>query len=159
MNMRYPVLFFLLTSAATVALAAPTSTFMGDWSTTDHSVVRIEPCAGGSGAAGKTVCLTVIKVPADAPRGKDGQVTDGQNPDPGLRSRPICGLVIGSGFRETDPDHLADGKLYDPNNGHTYSGTIALNGDTLHLRGYVGVSMFGRTETWHRSPTITPCKS
>ncbi|MBW4038841.1 MAG: DUF2147 domain-containing protein [Acidobacteria bacterium] len=155
--MRFFGYLFLLTCAA--AAAASTTSVMGDWTTADHSVVRIEPCSNSSAAAGKTVCLTVIQVPPNAPRGKDGQVTDGQNPDPNLRSRPICGLVIGTGFQQTDPDRLADGKLYDPNSGRTYSGTIALNGDTLHLRGFIGVSLFGRTETWHRSPAITPCKA
>ena len=145
----------LLLTCATAFAAAPT--VMGDWNTADHSVVRIEPCSSAAGTPAKTVCLTIVKVPPDAPRAKDGKLTDEQNPDPSLRSRPLCGLIIGNGFQQTDANHLTGGKLYDPKTGHTYSGTIASDGDTLHLHGFIGISIFGRTETWHRSPTITPC--
>lgn len=140
------------------AMAAPAAGVLGDWTTPDASVVRIAPCGTGGGAAGETVCLTVVKVSPGAPPDKDGKLADGQNPDSRLRSRPLCGLVIGSGFQQSDPEHLAGGHVYDPNTGRTYSGTIVSSGDTLRLHGFLGISVFGRTETWHRSPTIIPCR-
>jgi uncharacterized protein (DUF2147 family) len=43
------------------------------------------------------------------------------------------------------------GRVYDPNSGNTYRGTITLiDADTLKLRGYVGITLFGRTEIWKR---------
>jgi uncharacterized protein (DUF2147 family) len=44
-----------------------------------------------------------------------------------------------------------DGEILDPKNGKVYSAKIELDGkDKLKVRGYLGVSMFGRTQTWYR---------
>jgi len=44
-----------------------------------------------------------------------------------------------------------DGQIMDPKNGKIYDCKIELKGtDKLHVRGYMGVSMFGRTQTWYR---------
>ena len=138
---------FLAASAlSTSAFAAPPNGVLGDWKTTTGSIVRIEPC-------GSAVCLTVVKLPPTAP-----ERTDQQNPNANLRSRPLCDLVVGDNFEQLDPSHLTDGKLYDPKSGHTYKGTITAAGDTLHLHGYIGISLFGRTETWHRVPAVTACR-
>ena len=59
-------------------------------------------------------------------------------------------------FSETSaPDVLLmqpdDGEIYDPKNGKTYSGTINIvSKNRLNLRGYVGISWFGRTSHWTR---------
>jgi uncharacterized protein (DUF2147 family) len=132
----------LILLATTTALAAPTNGVLGDWKTTTDSIVRVAPC-------GSEVCLTVIKLSPSAPA-----TTDQQNPDDTHRDRPLCGLQVGTGFRQIDPAHLADGHLYDPKTGHTYRGTITAAGDTLQLHGYIGISLFGRSETWHRVPTL-----
>lgn len=81
----------------------------------------------------------------DAPR------HDALNPDPALRSRPLRGLIIMSGFRYDADGRWVGGRVYDPNSGNTYKGIISLvDANTLELRGYVGISLFGRTETWKR---------
>lgn len=83
--------------------------------------------------------------PGDAPRHDD------LNPDPALRSRPLRGLIIMSGFRYDSDGRWVGGRVYDPNSGNTYKGTIRqVDANTLELRGYVGISLFGRTETWKR---------
>ena len=83
--------------------------------------------------------------PGDAPR------YDDLNPDPTLRGRPLKGLTIMSGFRYDGDGRWVDGRIYDPNSGKTYKGTIRqVDANTLKLRGYVGISLFGRTETWTR---------
>ena len=83
--------------------------------------------------------------PGDAPR------YDDLNPVPALRSRPLRGLTIMSGFRYDTDGRWVDGRIYDPNSGNTYKGTIQqVDANTLKLRGYVGISLFGRTETWTR---------
>ena len=76
---------------------------------------------------------------------------DGQNPDPALRSRPLLGLTILAGFRHEADGRWVGGQIYDPNSGKTYRGTITvLDDNTLDLRGYVGIPLIGRTETWRR---------
>ena len=82
--------------------------------------------------------------------GETGRV-DEKNPDPGLRSRPLFGLRIMNGFTYDGDRKWTDGMIYDPNSGKTYKCKLELDGDdTLKVRGYVGVSWFGRTEKWTR---------
>ncbi|MGD0839162.1 MAG: DUF2147 domain-containing protein [Polyangia bacterium] len=84
--------------------------------------------------------------------GADGQpVRDDHNPDVSLRQRPLMGLQILWGMRSKGDGEYTDGQLYDPAHGKTYSGKAVLVSDhVLQLRGYVGISLFGRTETWTR---------
>ena len=83
---------------------------------------------------------------------------DVKNPAPALRSRHLCGLQIGYDFHPAGPAHAEDGRLYDPKSGRTYHGEMTSEGDQLHLRGYVGMRMFGRTEIWTRVTTpVKPC--
>ena len=87
--------------------------------------------------------------PNDRPGGAPRH--DELNPDPALRGRPLKGLTIMSGFRYDKDGRWVDGRIYDPNSGNTYKGTIQqVDANTLKLRGYVGISLFGRTETWTR---------
>ena len=83
---------------------------------------------------------------------KDGKPkVDSKNPDKNKQSQPIIGLVILQNFT-FDDEEWEDGKIYDPESGKTYSSYIYLKDkNTLKVRGYVGVSLFGRTETWTRT--------
>lgn len=91
--------------------------------------------------------LDWIKVPNDE-TGKPK--TDKNNPDPALRSRPDLGLELLKDFTFDGDNVYEDGTVYDPKNGKTYSCKLTLEGNTLRLRGYVGISLFGRTELWTR---------
>ncbi len=74
--------------------------------------------------------------------------TDENNPDAKKRSQPILGLLILKGFEKDGDNEYEDGTIYDPKNGKTYSCKIKHKGKTLDVRGYVGVSLLGRTTTW-----------
>ena len=77
---------------------------------------------------------------------------DVHNPDPSKRSRPIIGLVIMSGFVKKSDMHWENGTIYDPRNGSTYSCTLDLDGpDRIKVRGFIGISLLGRTEIWTRA--------
>ena len=76
---------------------------------------------------------------------------DELNQDPKLRSRPRLGLPVLADFVKDGDDKYTDGTIYDPNNGKTYSCTITYKGKTLAIRGYIGISLFGRTTTWSRA--------
>ena len=95
---------------------------------------------------GGDVCASVVAISKTAPA-----TNDGNNPDASLRSRPICNLMIGSGFHPRDVNHAEDGRLYDPESGKTYKGSMTADGSTLNLRGYIGFKAFGRSETWTRT--------
>lgn len=86
--------------------------------------------------------------------GKGESTKDIKNPDVKLRSRDLIGLVILSNF-EFDEDEWNNGTIYDPREGKTYSCVITMkNKNELNIRGYVGVSLFGRAEVWTKSTTI-----
>lgn len=76
---------------------------------------------------------------------------DELNEDEKLRSRPRLGLPVLYGFVKDGDKKYTDGKIYDPNNGKTYSCNITFKGDKLDIRGYIGISLFGRTTTWTRA--------
>ena len=54
---------------------------------------------------------------------------------------------------ERDGDTWTDGSILDPDNGKTYRSTLKLadNGRPLEVRGYIGISLFGRTQRWIRA--------
>ena len=83
--------------------------------------------------------------------GNQKESKDTNNPDPTLRNQNLIGLVILKKFTFNGNDKWEDGTIYDPNNGKTYSCVIKLKDEkTLEVRGYVGISLLGRTEVWTR---------
>ena len=84
---------------------------------------------------------------------KDGDPPrlDDLNPDPELRNRPLDGIIILHGF-EYKGDHVwKGGTIYDPNSGNFYKSSMKLvDRNTLKVRGYIGISLFGRSDTWTR---------
>jgi uncharacterized protein (DUF2147 family) len=66
------------------------------------------------------------------------------------KNKPIMGLVIIKGLQK-DGDEYNGGTITDPNNGKVYKCYIELEGaNTLNVRGYIGFSLLGRTQTWTR---------
>jgi uncharacterized protein (DUF2147 family) len=118
---------------------------LGYWKEPQGSVIHVDHC-------GKDVCATLVAISKSAP----SQV-DGKNPKTGLRQRPLCGLRIGEGFHLTSPGKAEDGMLYDPKTGKTYHGTMTAHADKMDLRGYIGLSLFGRTERWTRTEQTAQC--
>ncbi len=89
-----------------------------------------------------------------APFGVDGQtLRDINHRDASRHDTPVVGLAMLSGFRRDsdDAEIWTGGSVYDPGNGRTYQGTIRMDGeDRLLLRGFIGISLLGRTTTWIR---------
>ncbi len=87
--------------------------------------------------------------------GKDTHHADGspkldtKNDNPAMRKQPILGMVLLKNFEFEDPQWV-NGRVYDPNNGKTYKCKMSFEGEKLQIRGYIGISMFGRTEVWER---------
>jgi len=66
------------------------------------------------------------------------------------KGKPIKGLVILKNLKK-DGDEYSGGTIMDPNNGKVYKTYIALDSpDILKVRGYIGFSLLGRTQYWHR---------
>ena len=65
-----------------------------------------------------------------------------------LKNKPIQGMVILYDLKKSG-NEWTGGKILDPNSGKEYKATVKLNGkDKLDVRGYVGISLVGRTQTW-----------
>ena len=63
---------------------------------------------------------------------------------------PVIGLVILSGLKKDGAEYTA-GKILDPDNGKVYSSKrLTDGGKKLNVRGYIGVSMLGRSQIWDR---------
>jgi uncharacterized protein (DUF2147 family) len=84
---------------------------------------------------------------------KNGKpVTDAYNPNPKLRQQPVQGLVILHNLSLSSANLYENGTIYDPNNGKSYSLKITQKDkNTLELRGFLGISLLGRSQTWTRA--------
>lgn len=138
-------LLALLSLLPALPLSAAASSLFGDWKTADGSVVRTFPCSRG-------LCMKIVTITPKAPGTQDRN-----NPNASLRQRSLCNLEIGTGFNLSGNAAATGGMLYDPQSGRTYKGNIDLVGDTLKLRGYIGIALFGRTEVWHRANGVKAC--
>lgn len=66
------------------------------------------------------------------------------------KNKPILGLVIIKGLTKNG-DFYDGGKVIDPKTGESYHCKIMLKGkDKLIVRGYIGIPLFGRSQTWIR---------
>lgn len=67
------------------------------------------------------------------------------------KDQPIIGMTILTGLKQ-EGDEYTGGQILDPANGKTYKSRMSLSagGKKLDVRGYVGVPMLGRTQTWNR---------
>jgi uncharacterized protein (DUF2147 family) len=65
------------------------------------------------------------------------------------KGKPILGMEIIRGLKK-DGDEFTGGTITDPKTGKTYKCTITKSGDKLNVRGYMGVSILGRTQIWDK---------
>ena len=74
---------------------------------------------------------------------------DLKNPNPSLRKRDLLGTELFTNFIYKDGSY-EEGKIYDPESGKTYDCKMSLDGKRLKVRGYIGISLLGRTEMFER---------
>lgn len=124
--------------------AASSPDIFGRWVVeSGKAVIELFPC--GKEACGKLVWLQNPFTQAGEPK------RDLKNPDPALKTRPICGLRLVSGLQMSDDGAWEDGTIYSTRDGKNFGVDIKPNGsNALKVRGYVGVSLFGRTQNWRR---------
>lgn len=126
------------------ALAQNADAILGKW-INPNGEGQIQIYKKGNLYYGKLVWL---KFPNDEVTNK--AKLDKNNPDKSLQSRPILGLEILKNFKFDGDDVYEDGNIYDPKNGKDYSCKMTLNGNKLKIRGYIGISLLGRSEVWTR---------
>jgi len=140
--MTLAVSLMLLTSIHAVQAQVPQDSIVGAWES-DEKDVRMEFFKDGDVYKGKLLWGNKIVE-------SDGQTSkkDVKNPAPDLRARNIIGMVSLTGLA-WDGKEYTGGKIYDPPSGKTYSCKAWVEGDKLHLRGFMGVSLMGKTVLWH----------
>lgn len=74
---------------------------------------------------------------------------DSENPNEALQKREILGIELLTNFKFNNGEY-ASGRIYDPESGKTYDCKMNLNGNKLKVRGFIGISLFGRTEIFER---------
>lgn len=132
------LLFFLLIGSTSVFSQNKPDDILGEWLGPNKDS-RVLIYKQGNTYSGKITWGT----------GSDPK--DIKNPNPALRSRDLIGTVILNGFQFDGKYTWEKGTIYDPRSGSTYHCTMRLkDGNNLSIRGYVGISLLGRTENWTR---------
>jgi len=141
--LRKSSLFILLLLISVSTFAQKKDDILGKWLNSSGEG-QIEIYKRGDKYFGK---LAWIKEPNDE---KGKPKTDQKNPTESLRGKPILGLEILKNF-VFDDGKWSDGTIYDPKSGKTYSCKLSLkDSNQLSIRGFVGVSLIGRTEVFKR---------
>ena len=141
-----PTMMKPVTAAAMVLLlyatAARADTPAGLWAT-GESHIEIYQC-------GELLCGRIVEL--DEPLDADGNPkVDSKNPDPTLKGRPLLGIDLIANFSRKSDKRWVGGTIYDPRDGKTYKCKMTLKkNETLEVRGYVGMSLFGKTVVWTR---------
>jgi len=153
MRVRNILLFaaMIILSIPVVSLAAGADDIVGVWFNGEKDAkIEIAKCA--EKYCGKIVWLKEPNYPEGSKDGTPGTPKlDHNNPDGLLKKDPILGLQIVYDFTFAGDDLWKDGRVYDPKNGKTYKGKMTLVSPTrLDLRGYIGISLIGRTTIWTR---------
>lgn len=142
---KFVILSIALLFGLIGSVSAQTLSPLGVWTNSEKKATfEIYKC--GDKLCGRIVSLTI---PNDPKTGRPK--TDSQNPDPKLRSRPRLGLVFMQGFEYDEDNKWDDGKIYDPETGKTYSCYMKMeNANTMEVKGYIGFSLIGKSQTWTR---------
>lgn len=116
----------------------------GTWTTIDdktgakRAIVKISDSGG-------ILNGTIVKVFPQA--GDTGMCT---NCPGSFKGKKITGLTFLWGLKADGNNEWSGGSILDPKTGKVYKAKATLKGNKLYVRGYVGVSLLGRTQTWVR---------
>lgn len=149
MSAKQIVAVLLLGVLGFSAHAADLSTPVGLWRTIDdstgkdRSLLRIVEVGG---LLEGRVEKTLNRQPDDDPDGLCRKCTGTR------KDQPIVGMTILTGLKKDGKGVWAGGEILDPGNGKTYRCKVKLvdGGTKLEVRGFIGVSLLGRTQTWIR---------
>lgn len=82
----------------------------------------------------------------------------GEDPNPNCdkctgdkKNKPVIGMMILTGLKK-DNSQWAGGEILDPQNGKIYrcKAWLENKGHDLHVRGFIGMALLGRTQIWKR---------
>jgi uncharacterized protein (DUF2147 family) len=128
---------------------AQDKTVVGKWKTIDDETGKpksiVEIIKDGEQFKGRIIALLNPEKPNPVCEKCEGEKKD----------KPIMGMEIMSGLTEKEAGaEWGGGEILDPNNGKTYKVRLRLKeeGKQLEVRGFIGFSLLGRSQMWHREP-------
>lgn len=136
------VLFSVAATFSALLLAMPLALadaldILGEWRTPAGLRIQVHKC-------GDIVCARIVRMP-------DPSITDSQNPEPRLRTRPVLGIEIFTGLRPAGTSGWK-GHMYVPETGGTYVSRL-ISQDRGHLKASTcgPMGFFCTQETWLRT--------
>ena len=143
-NMKKKFTIFLLIAFSSTMNA---QTIFGNWLSknkdgTFDSVIKVYKKDG-------KVVAKIIEIKDTSRQNAVCELCEGKN-----KNKPILGLNILTGLEKQD-DEWSGGTILDPRNGEVYQCYIELvKPNKLKLRGYIGISLFGKTAYWERAESF-----
>jgi len=143
-NMKKKLTIFLLIAFSSTMNA---QTIFGNWLSknkdgTFDSVIKVYKKDG-------KVVAKIIEIKDTSRQNAVCELCEGKN-----KNKPILGLNILTGLEKQD-DEWSGGTILDPRNGKVYQCYIELvKPNKLKLRGYIGISLFGKTAYWERAESF-----
>ena len=120
------------------------------WNEEKDAQIEIYPCEGK--LCGKIIWLKEPNYPDNDPKGRGGKPKiDRENPDASQRERTLLGMNLVWGFTPSGENLWEGGFIYNPRDGKTYKCKLTLeNPERLKVRGFIGLSLIGKTNIWTR---------
>lgn len=137
--------YILTISLLFICLSMSSQTIFGKWNSFDEETNEIESVIEVYEKDGKAYAK-IIKITDPERQTATCFKCKGK-----LKDQPILGMDILTGLKKKK-NEWSGGKILDPKNGKEYKCYIKLvDKNTLKLRGYIGISLLGRTAVWKRA--------
>lgn len=136
-------IFMLVFITATAFAQKGATDIFGKWKTIDDETGEAKSIVEITEKGGKAYGTVVEILNPD----RKNAVCDQCSSSDKRKGQKVEGMVILTGL-EKESDGWDDGQILDPNNGKVYDCKVARKGDKLEVRGYLGWSLIGRTQTW-----------
>jgi len=136
------IILFVLISLIVHAQINPADRIKGIWLTEDKDG-KVEIFRTGNTYTGRLIWGNSVLDQNGKPK------YDVLNPDPKLRTRTLQGMVMLYGL-EYEDGKWQNGKIYNGLTGKSYNVIVTIKGNTLGLRGYIGIPLLGKTTVWQR---------
>ena len=128
----------------TVITSMQSQSVIGKWKTIDDTTGEAKSIVEVFSKSGK-IYAKVVDILDPATKNNLCKQCSGED-----KNKPILGLIIIKGLSK-DGSEYNSGEILDPKNGKLYKCALTLESkDKLKVRGYIGFSLLGRTQYWHR---------
>jgi uncharacterized protein (DUF2147 family) len=143
MKIVVAMLMMMLAGGALADASSPAGVWksIDDKTRKERSIIRITEVNGEF----KGVVEKIFDQPGDDPAHLCKECKDER------KDKPVIGMTILWGLKK-DGDGWSGGEILDPKNGKIYRAKMSLSedGKSLKVRGFIGIALIGRTQTWLR---------